>query len=212
MFTGLIEEMGTVIALRTTSKGRTLSIKAPTMYPELKIGDSIATNGVCLTVTKLSNDVFSADIMPLTLKNTNLGKLKPLHTVNLERAMMLTDRLDGHMATGHIDAKGLISKIQRDDNAVLVEINLPHDVMSRLIDRGSIAIDGISLTIQKLNSHSVTVSIIPHTALVTTLFSAKVGDEVNVESDVIGKYVARFLERQQGQSKIDMNFLSRCGF
>ncbi len=212
MFTGLIEEVGIVEAIHITPTIANISIKAKKFINVIKIGDSIATNGVCLTVTTKTPNGFTADVMPATLYNTNLGDLKSGDSVNLERAMTLSSRLDGHIVTGHIDAKGKIISIYNDGNAVRYKIQLSEDVMSRMINNGSIAIDGISLTIQNLYDDGVEVSVIPHTASETTLSLLKNGDYVNVESDVIGKYVQRLLGKDTTKDKVNMEFLTKCGF
>ncbi len=210
MFTGLIEEIGTIQKINITPTVANLSIKASNMANELKIGDSVATNGVCLTVTTKTGDGFTADVMPATLNNTNLGSLNVGSNVNLERAMTLTSRLDGHIVTGHIDAVGKIIYIYKDGNATRYKIQMPKDVVSRMIDRGSIAVDGISLTIQAIFDDSVEISIIPHTGEQTTLPSLKTGDKVNIESDVIGKYVERLLGKKS--QSVSMELLANCGF
>lgn len=212
MFTGLIEEVGQIKASNKHGKGTRLSVYAPNMYRELKVGDSITVNGVCLTANELSEDGFYADVMPVTMTNTNLGNLWKGSYVNLERAMVLGARLDGHMVTGHVDSKGRIKRIVTEGDAILYQISLQKEIISRLIDRGSIAIDGISLTIQDLNQEDIIVSIIPHTTNNTTLQGRKVGDVVNIETDVIGKYVDRLLNAGKKNTNVNMSFLSECGF
>jgi riboflavin synthase len=212
MFTGLIETLGRVNSIKKTSESAILTIEAPEIASLIKVGDSISTNGVCLTVTSIMGNQYTTDVMPITFASTNLNLLNIGSKVNLERAMTLKDRLDGHLVTGHVDAIGRISNVQKHGNATLYTIMITEDLIARMIEKGSIAVDGISLTIQKLNHDSVVVSIIPHTSKMTTLSSLKMGDVVNVESDVIGKYVERLLGKTSQTSSVDMDFLSRTGF
>jgi riboflavin synthase len=212
LFTGLIEELGTVESVKATHQGATIKIKASVISPYLNIGDSISTDGVCLTVAKKTKDGFLADVMPVTFSNTILGTLSPGSQVNLERAMTLSGRLDGHMVTGHVDLKGAVAQIRQEGNATVFRIRLPLDIVKKMIDRGSVAINGISLTIQKLHCDGIEVSIIPHTQINTTLSYLKIGDEVNIELDVIGKYVERLLGVDKLKSNVDKDLLTKCGF
>lgn len=212
MFTGLIETMGRVNSIKKTSESAILTIEAPEIASFIKVGDSISTNGVCLTVTAIMGNQYTTDVMPITFASTNLNLLNIGSRVNLERAMTLKDRLDGHLVTGHVDAIGRILNVQKHGNATLYTIMITEALIARMIEKGSIAVDGISLTIQKLNHESVVVSIIPHTSKMTTLSSLKTGDVVNIESDVIGKYVERLLGKTSQTSSVDMDFLSRTGF
>lgn len=212
MFTGLIESLGSIGGISVTKEGAVINIEAPDIVDELAIGDSVATNGVCLTVTRKTSKGFMSDVMPVTLSSSNLGSLKTGACVNIERAMTLKDRLDGHMVTGHVDAIGKISSISNEGNAILYRISLDRDITARMILKGSVAIDGISLTIQDLVDGEIEVSIIPHTAEVTRLRDVGIGDLVNVETDVIGKYVERLLGIKKDESTVDMGLLSRCGF
>lgn len=193
MFTGIVEEVGTVRALRRGAHSATLSIGAHTVFENTRLGDSIAVNGVCLTVTSLGPNQFSADVMHETLRHSNLGSLHAGSPVNLERAMAADGRFGGHVVSGHIDAVGTIRRIQHDDNAVWYTIDADEGTLRHIIMKGSIAIDGISLTVARLASDSFSVSIIPHTRAETTLPTKQIGDEVNLETDLIGKYVERFL-------------------
>lgn len=212
MFTGLIETLGRVNSIKRTSESAILTIEAPEIASLIKVGDSISTNGVCLTVTAIMGNQYTTDVMPITFASTNLNLLNIGSRVNLERAMTLKDRLDGHLVTGHVDAIGRILNIQKHGNATLYTIKIEPSLIARMIEKGSIAVDGISLTIQNLNHDSVVVSIIPHTSKMTTLSSLKTGDVVNIESDVIGKYVERLLGKTSKTSSVDMDFLSRTGF
>ena len=163
----------------------------------IKLGDSIAVNGVCLTVTEFTSNTFIIDVMAETLKRTNLGQLRPSDRVNLERALRLGDRLGGHLVSGHIDGVGTILREEKQDIARILEISGPPSVLRYTLEKGSIAIDGISLTLVGVTDHSFTVSLIPHTAGLTTLGYKKVGDTVNLEADIIGKYVEKLLGKRE---------------
>ena len=189
MFTGLIEEVGTASEI---SSGK-LKINAKTVLEGTKIGDSIAVNGVCLTVTSLFTGGFTADVMQETLRRSNLGKLKNGDKVNLERAMAAEGRFGGHIVSGHIDGTGKISRIQKEGIATWFHIECADEILNLIVEKGSIAIHGISLTVAKLDENEFAVSIIPHTASETTLLSKKIGDIVNLENDIVGKYVKRLL-------------------
>ena len=194
MFTGLIEELGTVKGIRSQSGGMRLSIAGKTVLEGMKAGDSIAVNGACLTVVEMSHSVFGADVSKETLTKTTLGRLRVGDRVNMERAMRPTDRLGGHLVAGHVDAVGVIRTIERTGEASLFTFEAPPEVSRYLIYKGSIAIDGISLTVNEVQGGRFTVTIIPHTARQTTLGFKKVGDPVNLESDMIGKYVEKFVK------------------
>ena len=219
MFTGIVEEIGTVRTLRRGAHSAVLSIDARTVLERTRLGDSIAVNGVCLTVTSLGATQFSADVMHETLRRSNLGALHAGSPVNLERAMAADGRFGGHLVSGHIDAVGTIRRIQRDDNAVWYTIGADATTLRHIIMKGSIAIDGISLTVARLTDDTFSVSVIPHTRAETNLAQKRVGDEVNLETDVIGKYVDRLLslgppsssspEHTQGITK---DFLLMNGF
>lgn len=200
MFTGIVEEIGTVKAIRRGAKSITLEIEASKVLEGTEVGDSICTNGVCLTVTDITSPytggmrgAFSADVMPQTMRMTSLGSLKPGGKVNLERALMLQSRLGGHIVSGHVDGVGKIVKCEQDDTALWLWIEAPADIMRYIIDKGSITIQGVSLTVAKAHSDTFAVSLIPHTQGATTLHSAKAGDTVNLENDVIAKYVENFV-------------------
>jgi len=184
----------------------------------LAVGDSIAVNGVCLTVTTFDSNAFNADVMAETLAQTNLGELLPGDRVNLERALRLGDRLGGHLVSGHIDGVGAITKKDKHDIATLLTISAPPAVMRYIIKKGSVAIDGTSLTVVEYEQTSFVVSLIPHTAHVTVLGSKKPGDRVNLEGDLIGKYVERWVNADNGQddnrkgSSLSGDFLAKHGF
>ena len=224
MFTGLIEETGSILNIRPGSKSTSVSIKASKVLEDANIGDSIAVNGICLTVTSKSADSFTADVMPETINRTNLHRLTKGSKVNLERALKLGDRLGGHMVSGHIDSTGEIIKISPDENAVLIEIGLSASLIPYIIEKGSVSIDGISLTVASVTKRSFIVSVIPHTKKMTTLEKAMSGQMVNIECDMIGKYIQSFVANSkilssnstedniEKPSKIDMNFLASNGF
>ena len=212
MFTGIIEETGTIQAVKKGAHSSVLTIHAQEIIEGTKTGDSIAVNGVCLTVTALGKDFFTADVMHETLNRSSLGKLSPGASVNLERAMAADGRFGGHIVSGHIDGTGTITDIQKDDNAFWYTIAASDKLLRYIIEKGSIAIDGISLTVAAVSKTDFRVSVIPHTAAHTTLSSKKNGDTVNLENDCIGKYVERLLSFGQPESNITKSFLGKYGF
>lgn len=193
MFTGIIEEVGTIASIRKGAHSCVLTVRAKTVLDDVHLGDSIATNGVCLTVTSFTRDTFSADVMHETLNRSSLGKLRVGSPVNLERAMAANGRFGGHIVSGHIDGIGTIASIKEDDNAVWYFISSSPEILRLIVEKGSIAIDGISLTVASVDLKQFSVSIIPHTRAQTNLASKKPGDVVNLENDCIGKYVERLL-------------------
>lgn len=198
MFTGIVEEIGRVAAIRRTAhRSMELEITSALAEDDLGPGDSVAVNGVCLTVTGLSAGGFKADVMPETVKATSLGMLRTGSSINLERALPALGRLGGHFVTGHVDGTGrILRKIQRG-NAVYIDIAMPEEIMGGFIPRGSIAIDGVSLTVFGIHhSAAITVSIVPHTLNETVLGSRQAGDYVNVEADVLGKYIKHYMKKQ----------------
>ena len=218
MFTGIIEEMGEIVSIQKASVSAMLSIQASKVLEGTQIGDSIAVNGICLTVTTIRGQVFTADVMAETLRRSSLGKLTKGSKVNLERAMAADGRFGGHIVSGHIDGTGVIASMEREENAVWVEITTSYELLRYIVEKGSIAIDGISLTVAALTDSSFSVSLIPHTGQETTLLSKKPGDPVNLENDIVGKYVERFLtmpsEPDQSTDKkgVDLEFLAEHGF
>ncbi len=216
MFTGLVEELGKVKNMVRTSRSVRLTINANKVVSDVKIGDSIAVNGTCLTVVAHGDDWFTADVMPETVDRTVLSRLKTGDKVNLERTLRVGDRFGGHIVSGHIDGVGTISGKNTNDIAVIVRITAEQQVMRYIVEKGSIAIDGTSLTVVAVGSDWFTVSLIPHTAGLTTVGLKAVGELVNLEADVIGKYVERLmgLSGQQPESKENMNaeFLRLHGF
>ena len=193
MFTGLIKELATVKILRKQSNSYKLTINSDIITKDLKIGESIAVSGACLTVVDFSTKEFTVDVMPETSKSTIIGYLKSGDKVNLEKTLTLKDGLDGHIVSGHVDGIGVITKMDKDEIAEILHITTTNDVMKYIIKKGSVCIDGISLTVVDVTNASFAVSLIPHTAKMTTLGYKNVGDEVNLETDIIGKYVEKLL-------------------
>lgn len=217
MFTGIIEEVGTICSVTKGSQSAVLTIEASQVLEGTKIGDSIAVNGVCLTVTTMTTQKFTADVMAETLRRSSLGSLKRGSQVNLERAMAADGRFGGHIVSGHIDGTGEIASLTREDNAVWVRISTPQPLLKYIVKKGSIAIDGISLTVADVTDTDFSVSIIPHTGAETTLLTRKKGDIVNLENDMIGKYVDKLLSfgnktESKEESRITMDFLAKNGF
>ena len=214
MFTGIVEELGTVKRMERGSNSCQLSILAKKILEDVKLGDSIAINGVCLTVTSFDQDSFGADMMAETLAKTNLKNLGIGQRVNLERATRLGDRMGGHLVQGHVDAVGTIVEQQKVDIAQIIRISAPEELLHYMVAQGSVAIDGISLTVVEVLADSFTVSIIPHTAKMTTLGFKKTGDTVNLESDIIGRYVEKLLRRSEGKTKsvLTPEYLAQHGF
>ncbi|MDE6035914.1 MAG: riboflavin synthase [Ruminococcus sp.] len=212
MFTGIIEEIGTVKEILYSGSSSYIEIQADRIFEDMHIGDSIAVNGLCLTVTDFNNKVFRADVMNETLKRSSLGSLKTRSKVNLERAMSAVGRFGGHIVSGHIDGTGIISGIKNDGIAIWYTITAEPQIMRYIVEKGSVAIDGISLTVAKVTEKNFSVSIIPHTAGNTILSYRKTGDIVNLENDIIGKYVEKFIRPEKPESNISMKFLSENGF
>lgn len=214
IFTGIIEEKGTINRIDKGIQSSRIEIKARTVLEGTKIGDSIAINGVCLTVTSLGDHHFTADIMAETLAKTNLGQMNSGQPVNLERALRLSDRLGGHLVQGHVDGQGIIAEQKKMDIATILRIKAEQDLLAYIVKKGSIAIDGISLTVADLLADSFTVSLIPHTFANTTLGYKKPGDSVNLETDIIGRYVERLLgnNSQREKSGMSKGFLAENGF
>ena len=216
MFTGIIEETGTVRHVSLHGSSGSIQIGAELVLAGTKPGDSIAVNGVCLTVTTMDTRGFTADVMAETLRRSNLGQLKAGDLVNLERAMPAEGRFGGHIVSGHIDGTGTIAALEKEGNATWVYIRTSPDILALIVEKGSIAIDGISLTVAKVGVEDFAVSIIPHTSSHTTLLKKKSGDVVNLENDIVGKYVQRLLgQSQQPQphrSRITEEFLRENGF
>ena len=212
MFTGIIEEMGKVKSIAKGAKSATIEISASKVVEDVRLGDSIATNGVCLTVTQFDKQSFKVDVMAETMRSSTFNHLKVGDYVNLERALKLSDRLGGHLVSGHIDGVGEIINREKEDNAVWLTIKVPLDMTKYMIKKGSIAIDGISLTIQSITSDVLQVSIIPHTSDVTTLLQLKPGQQVNIECDLIAKHTEKLLAFNESKKGIDFEYLTKMGF
>ncbi len=194
MFTGIVEEKGSVMQILQGAQAITFQIRARRILEDVQLGDSIAVNGVCLTVTNIGKECFYADAVHETLRRSSLGNLAAGSPVNLERALQLSTRLGGHIVSGHVDCTGIIKKIYRDGLAVVMEIMIPTEYIQYMIKKGSVTIEGISLTIAQLKKDRIVLSLIPHTMANTTLEDMKIGQMVNIETDIIGKYVYRFME------------------
>lgn len=221
MFTGLVEELGVVRGVARGADSARIHIEAKLILEDMKTGDSIAVNGVCLTSVEFGRGHFMADVMAETLSKTNLAHLRPGDRVNLERALRLGDRLGGHLVSGHIDGVGTITRRERHDIATLITISAPPRMMKYIIKKGSVAIDGTSLTVVDFTEGSFQVSLIPHTAHMTTLGFKKAGDTVNLEGDLVGKYIERLIRFRGGEEAdrpekpaggITLEFLARKGF
>ena len=216
MFSGIVEEMGAVSVLNKGLASTRLTIMASTVMADLTIGGRVGVDGFCFTAVVRTDDDFSVDVSPETLAVTTLGNLATGSPVNLERAMKLNERIGGHMVSGHVDGIGAIRSRHQDGNALVLEIEAPKDILRLCVQKGSITVDGISLTINEVTERSFLVSIIPHTAKVTTLGLKQVGDKVNLESDLIGKYVERLLQERgllppRPTPVIDKDYLQRRG-
>lgn len=214
MFTGIITEMGKVVSLRKKNPGALLVLKAEDIPDNTAIGDSIAINGVCLTVVSRDKGLLTFDISDETLNSTNLGQLNPGERVNLEPSLRPDGRIGGHFVTGHVDAAGIIRSRTIIGDTCKIEIEAPDKVTSLLVEKGSVAVDGISLTVVDVAENTFTIVIIPHTAGVTTIGSKAVGESVNLEADIIGKYVARFLRKgeKRNSDKSLMESLMKAGY
>lgn len=232
MFTGIVEEKGTVKRITSGSSEYSIELYAKKVLEGTQIGDSIAVNGVCLTVTAMGHDWFRADVMPETIRRSSLGDLKPGSKADLERAMVAGGRFGGHIVSGHIDGTGVIKELRHEGNAVWVRIMTPQSILRLIVEKGSITIDGISLTVAGLGNDYFEISVIPHTASETVLLDKKVGDRVNLENDIVGKYVERLMsaynpngkaagsgavnasnaENTSGTGGITLEFLEKYGF
>lgn len=216
MFAGIVEEMGAVKSLEKTLAGTRLTILAKIIMDDLPIGASISVNGACLTIVKRDDKEFTVDVSPETMGMTNLGKLPAGSPVNLERAMKLNERIGGHLVVGHVDGVGTVRGRKQDGNAIVLTVEAPPNVLRYCISKGSITVDGASLTINEVTDHGFSVAIIPHTATVTTLGIKQAGDTVNLESDLIGKYVERLLQERgqlppKSEIVIDRDYLQKRG-
>ena len=211
MFTGLIENIGTVAKMARRGEGIFITINFSSEFDGLKIGDSISVDGVCLTITHLQNQSFSAEASAETVVRTTLGDKRPQQKVNLERALRLSDRLGGHLVTGHVDEVAKITVITPQGSSQKIVFQVTEKSIRYLVEKGSVTVDGISLTVNEVKSDRFSVNIIPHTASHTTLGSKKVGDEVNIETDILGKYVEKLITKGPGK-KVDIALLAEHGF
>jgi riboflavin synthase len=212
MFTGLVEETGTIKRIKQIAGGINLTIRASKIMEDMKIDDSIAVNGVCLTAISVGINEFSADAVGETLKKSTIQSLRENEEINLERSVRLMDRLGGHLVQGHVNGTGTITQINKPGDNYFIEVLVPDNLKKYLIDEGSIAIDGISLTIAKLSGSVVGVSVIPHTWSKTILKNKKVGATVNIETDVIAKYVEKLLLKENGDGKFTENWFKQLGY
>ncbi len=217
MFTGIVEGLGELVAKRPTAKGYRFEVRAPFDLADTKLGDSIAVNGACLTVVALKGDCFAVDVSPETLRRTTLGNLKVGDKVNLERALRLGDRLGGHLVSGHVDGIGEVTSRRETGDFIFFKVRLPESLSRYVVEKGSITIDGISLTVNQINGSEIELAIIPHTAQITTMGLRFPGDRVNIEVDLIGKYVERLLEpyissRRDSSQRLTLDFLKEHGF
>jgi len=215
MFTGLIESVGKVQSLKRQGNSGQLRIISSLVDGDLQLGESIAVNGACLTVTAWDQRSFSVDISPETMNCTTLGMLRPNQQVNLERALCLADRLGGHLVSGHIDCIATVRRRYQDQNAIRFEFAVPQEVMRYLVVKGSVAVDGISLTVNRVEHDTFSVAVIPHSVEKTTLKLCREGSQVNIETDLLGRYVERLLQGQknpQSEGNLNVDFLAKNGF
>jgi len=213
MFTGIIEDKGKVLRIEYRGQEKKLTIELPFYLTEVQLGDSINLNGVCLTVVKKKEQTIELDLSQETLQKTVLGELKEGDQVNLERALKLTDRFGGHIVTGHVDGIGVIVEKRKERDFLQLRIRIPESVSRYAVQKGSIAIDGISLTVNEYQGGEIEITLIPYTIEKTTLMDKEVGDRVNVEADILGKYVEKLLDRGNKKSgQVDLSFLKEHGF
>jgi riboflavin synthase len=210
MFTGIVEGIGKVTEVRHRGALLLLTIALPAALTDMAVGDSICVSGACLTVSDCGEGSFQAEISPETLERTNVGSLSPSDEVNLERALKISDRLGGHLVTGHVDATGSVTELARGSGSLTLTIRVPREITSYLVEKGSVTVEGVSLTVSGMLGNAFVVAIIPYTVDHTTLGKKRIGDRVNIEVDIIGKYVKRFLEG--GKGGIDEGFLAEHGF
>ncbi|MBI3078494.1 MAG: riboflavin synthase [Deltaproteobacteria bacterium] len=212
MFSGIIEDVGRVRRMERRGESARLEVETKLPVTELRLGDSVAVSGACLTVVALGERSFTVDVSPETLRRTTLGELRPQDPVNLERALRLSDRLGGHLVNGHVEGTAEVTAIRREANAILLTFRVPPALARYVVEKGCIAVDGVSLTVNAVRGPEFSVAVIPFTAAETTLGGRRVGDRVNVETDIIGKYVERFLRGAPGVPEVDEALLAERGF
>jgi riboflavin synthase len=212
MFTGIVEEIGRLRSLRGSARSAEIEVAASTVLEGTRVGDSICTAGVCLTVTRVERDRFWADAQPETVKRTTLAAKRAGDALNLERALTFAGRVGGHLVQGHVDGVGQITRVRRDETALVLDLRAPSEVARLSVAQGSIALDGVSLTLVDVDGETLRVSLIPHTAAATTLAGLRVADRVNLEADLIGKYVATFLARGRVAEGLTWEKLAEAGF
>ncbi|TKD69907.1 riboflavin synthase [Pseudalkalibacillus hwajinpoensis] len=216
MFTGIVEEIGRVESVQQAGESIVMQIAASTVLKDVHLGDSISINGVCLTVTSFTNSTFTVDIMPETFKSTALRHLGPNSSINLERAMAANGRFGGHFVSGHVDGVGEITRVEKVENAVYYDISISRDLIIYFVEKGSVSIDGTSLTVFGIGDHSLTISLIPHTVEETVLGRKRVGDLVNIECDMLGKYIMQYLDQRNGSkpepASLGSQFYEEHGF
>jgi len=217
MFTGIIEGLGAITAVRPVGSGKRLAVAADFDFSGTRVGDSISVSGACLTAVAIAGRQFEVDVSPETLARTTLGSVRVGERVNLERALRLSDRIDGHLVSGHTDGTGTIDTREATGNAVIVTVAVAEALTRYMIVKGSVAVDGVSLTINRLDPDRFSASIIPHTAALTTISLKQTGERVNIEVDLIGKYVEKFLTNQPGRpprppAGVSMELLAKAGY
>ena len=219
MFTGIIEGSGVISGIRSTGQGKHLTVDADFSLEGTRPGDSIAVNGACLTAVVISGSRFEVDVSPETLSKSTFGNAKIGDRLNLERALRFSDRIDGHLVSGHLDGVGVIASRKTAGDYIIISIEMPEFMGPYLIEKGSVAVDGVSLTVNQCSKNRFEISIIPHTAKLTSISFKKIGDSVNIETDMIGKYVERFVTRKDVEedgkkqaSSVDLEFLAKSGY
>ncbi len=212
MFTGIVENTGLIKAINTAGSGLVLTVSTPLDLSNDKVGDSIAVNGICLTATGITGSDFTADVSAGTVSRTDLVVVSPGASINMERALKVGDRFGGHIVTGHIDGVARLLKMEPRGESIYIEVGAEPKLIKYIVEKGSIAIDGISLTVNSVGKDYFSLNIIPLTLKKTTLRLKKVGDKLNIETDIIGKYVAKLVANKGGSTNIDMNLLRDCGF
>lgn len=212
MFTGIIQAIGSVVSSSSASGGRRLAVSAPGVFSGVRVGDSVAVNGVCLTAVAVSASAAEFDAVEETVSRTTLGSWRPGDKVNLEPSLRAGDQMGGHMVLGHVDCRGKVSSVARSGAGYAFEFEIPPDALAEIVVKGSVAVDGVSLTVASLSGSTFSVAVIPHTSSATTLGSLKKGDAVNIETDIIGKYIKKFLGAANGPKGMDEEFLHKHGF